>query len=333
MIVVTGATGRFGSGIVRTLRALDLPVRTFVRKGSHYYWLNDTGCSYFFGDLRDETSVRRCLTGATHLVVANNIRRESKSNNHRDTTVTGNSRLFALAKELGIQRVVLISCLGVDASQAPAFVARKAAEEALVQSGVDFTILRAAIHEHAFLELAWEIQDRGRVRIPGHGENAISVLPVRDLAKMAAASLDLPSVHNQILEVGGAQPLSFNDALKMAASVVGAKGRHSAIPRPLLSLGARIGKPFRRFANALAEQRVWCNTDLTVDGAHLSDRFGYPLSDLHSAMVETNAFLADMRDPERREARMVHPQFYATVYEPGSADLNLLPDGPAAAKD
>ena len=50
-------------------------------------------------------------------------------------------------------------------------------------------------------------------------------------------------------------------------------------------------------------------------------------------MVETNAFLADMRDPERREARMVHPQFYATVYEPGSADLNLLPDGPAAAKD
>ena len=333
MIVVTGATGRFGSAIVRTLRALDLPVRSMVRKGSHYYWLNDTGCSYFFGDLRDPTSLRRCLEGATHLVVATNIRRESKTNNHTDSTINGNTQLFSIAKELGIERVVLVSCLGVDASQAPAFVARKAAEEALVASGVDFTILRAAIHEEAFLELAWEIHDRGRVRLPGHGDNLLSVLPVRDLAKMAAASLDLHSVHNQILEVGGGTTLSFNKALEMAAEVVGTPHRSTALPSALIRLGTRVGKPFRRFANVLAEQRVWCNTELTVDGPALVDRFGTPLSDLHSAMVQSNAVLADLRDPERREARMVHPQFYATVYEPGSADLSLLPDGPAPRKD
>ena len=34
MIVVTGATGRFGSAVVRTLRSLDLPVRTMVRDGA-----------------------------------------------------------------------------------------------------------------------------------------------------------------------------------------------------------------------------------------------------------------------------------------------------------
>jgi uncharacterized protein YbjT (DUF2867 family) len=238
-----------------------------------------------------------------------------------------------LANELGIERVVLISCLGAETTTAPAFVARKAAEDALMASGVDFTILRAALHEHAFLELAWDMHDGRQVRVPGAGDNLISVLPVRDLAKMAAASLDLATVHNQILSVGGGQAISFNDALSMAASVVGTPMLSSPIPSPLLSLGLRVGKPFRRFSNVLAEQRAWATQNLTVDGPAIAERFGYALSDLREAMVETNKVMAALRDPETREAMMVHPQFYATVYEPGSADLSLLPDGPAPRKD
>jgi hypothetical protein len=37
---------------------------------------------------------------------------------------------------------------------------------------------------------------------------------------------------------------------------------------------------------------------------------------------------AAMADPEERERRMVHPQFYATVYQPGVARLGDLPSGP-----
>lgn len=333
MIVVTGATGRFGSAIVRTLRALDLPVRTMVRKGSHYYWLNDTGCGYFFGDLRDAQSVRRCLTGATHLVVANNIRRETKANNHVDVTVNGQEQMFQIAAELGIERVVLVSCMGVGTSQAPAFVARGAAEEALVQSGASYTILRACIHEHALLELAWEIHDRGNIRIPGPGTNQLNVLPTVDLARMAAASLDLGSVLNEVVEVGGGQSMTFSEALSLACEIVGTSPNFRPLAQPLVGVGTRIGKPFRRFANELAEQSVWCSTDLTIDPATLESRFGIHLSDLRETMESTNAVLSDLRDPDRREARMVHPQFYATVYEPGTADLNLLPDGPAPRKD
>jgi hypothetical protein len=73
--------------------------------------------------------------------------------------------------------------------------------------------------------------------------------------------------------------------------------------------------------------------DFTVDADATSERFGFEMTDLQTAMAESNAFLSDMRDPDRKEARMVHPQFYATVYEPGTADLNLLPDGPSPRKD
>jgi uncharacterized protein YbjT (DUF2867 family) len=333
MIVVTGATGRFGSAVVRTLRSLDLPVRTMVRKGSHYYWLNDTGCGYFFGDLRDPQSVRRCLQGASHLVVANNIRRETKANNHVDVTIGGQEQMFQIAAELGIERVVLVSCMGVDQSDAPAFVARKAAEEALIQSGAEYTILRACIHEHALLELAWEIHDKGSLRLPGPGTNQISPLPTGDLARMAAASLDLDSARNQVINVGGADRTTFSDALALACEVVGTKPSFRPLPSALVGLGSRIGKPFRRFANEIAEQRVWCSTELIVDPGALEARFGFSLSNLRQSMENTNTVLSDMRDPERRDARMVHPQFYAKVYEPGTADLNLLPDGPAPRRD
>ena len=49
MILVTGATGRLGGQIVRLLRAAKMDVRALVRAGSEYFWLNDTGCTYFFG--------------------------------------------------------------------------------------------------------------------------------------------------------------------------------------------------------------------------------------------------------------------------------------------
>ena len=333
MIVVTGATGRFGSAIVRTLRRLNLPVRTMVRKGSHYYWLNDTGCGYFFGDIRDPQSVRRCLNGASHLVVANNIRRETKANNHVDVTIDGQTQMFTIAAELGIKRVVLVSCLGVEQSHVPAFVARKAAEDALLASGNEFSILRACLHDHALLEMAWRIYDRGSILIPGPGTNSLNILPTQDLARMAAACLDLDEAKNQIIPVGGAWQTTFNQALNLACEVVNAAPRYRSVPSPIVGLGMRVGKPFRRFANALSEQHVWCSTDLTVDPDRLIERFGFELCDLRTAMTQSNQVLADMRVPERRDARMVHPQFYAKVYEPGTADLSLLPDGPPPRKD
>jgi hypothetical protein len=72
---------------------------------------------------------------------------------------------------------------------------------------------------------------------------------------------------------------------------------------------------------------------MTLDASAMKATFGFDGMDLATSMEDTNSFLSDLRDPERREARMVHPQFYATEYEPGTADLSLLPDGPAPRKD
>jgi uncharacterized protein YbjT (DUF2867 family) len=332
MIVVTGATGHVGGHIVRTLRALGLPVRTIVRKGSEYFWLNDTGCEFFFGDLRDPLSLRRSLTGAEYLISATNIVRETQANNHRDVTVEGHRALFEAARERGVRRAVHISCMGVEQS-APAFQARAGAEDALRESGLEYTILRACIHEKPFLELAYTIADKGSVTLPGTGENMLSVLPAMDLAKLAAACLDAPEVANSVLRVGGPSPITARAALELACEVIGVPPTIRTLPSPVVRVGSRIGKPFRRFANRLAEQSVWFSEELCVSEGETLDAHGLPQTDLRAAMQSTAEVMDILRDPEAREANMVHPQFYATVYEPGTARLADLPDGPPPRKD
>jgi len=332
MIVVTGATGHVGGHVVRTLRALGLPVRTIVRKGSEYFWLNDTGCEFFFGDLRDPLSLRRSLKGAEFLISATNIQRETQANNHKDVTVEGHRALFQAARERGVRRAIHISCMGADQSP-PAFQARAGAEDALLESGLEYTIVRSCIHEKPFLDLAYTIVDKGSVSLPGAGDNLLSVLPAMDLAKLAAACLDAPAVAGQVLTLGGTQTITAREALELACEVVGVTPEIRILPSPAVRLGSRIGKPFRRFANRLAEQAVWFSTPMTVDESQTVTAHGLPATDLRTAMQTTAEVMNILRDPEARQDHMVHPQFYATVYEPGTAKLTDLLDGPPPRRD
>lgn len=334
MILVTGGTGRFGEQVIRTLRKLGLDVRALVRKGSHYYWLNDTGCGFFFGDLLDPVSLRRACRDIEHLVVCSGVQLETRSNNHTTVTLEGHAALFKAARERGVKKVVLVSCMGVDRGYpVPSFDARKGAEEQLINSGLDYTILRAGLHEHFFLDMAWRVHDRGNTVLPSEGNNQIQPIASRDLALMAAASLDLADVANQTIEVGGPDRISAHDAFDSACRVVGVDPTVTVLPAPAVQVARRLGRPVRRYAHRLAEVATWFDEDFTVDADALRSRFNIPLTPFETALAQTNEVYKVMRDPEAREKRMVHPQFYATVYEPGEVDWHSLPDGPVPTPD
>lgn len=334
MILVSGATGRVGEQVVRTLRRFGLEVRALVRKGSEYYWLNDTGCRYFFGDLRDPTSLNRAARGATYLVVCSGVRLESKDNNHDSVTVRGHQALIEAARNGGAQRVVVVSCMGTDrASDVPAFAARRQMEEMAVHSGIDYAILRANIHEYPFIDLALRVKDTGSVWLPAAGTNRLTPLPTVDLARMAASSLDLDSVRNQIVEVGGSETRTARAWFDLACEVVGVPATARTLPAPLGALGKKLGRPLRRYANRLAEMSVWFERDLTVDPAHTAALFKLPATPMRAALEAAAARAVSLRDPEERERRIVHRQFYATIYEPGTASLDAMPDGPPPRQD
>jgi uncharacterized protein YbjT (DUF2867 family) len=325
MNLVTGATGRVGTALVRQLRAAGQEVRALVRKGSEYYWLNDTGCRFQFGDLRDPESLSRALQGVTTLYVASGPRLETRDNHHGNVTEAGHRALFGLARARGLRRVVLLSCLG--ASRVPgvrAFEARLQAEHDLAEGGPPFTILRSSLHEHQALDLL-ERAEAGWG--PSGGERPLNPIAIADIAAIAIAAGSGSSWENRVLEVGGAEALTGAELLRRAAAAAGRPAPGGLSPR-LAQVLSRLGRPVRRYAHRLAEDRAWLHEDLAVDGLIGARVKGGPLSSFDQALQDAVAERAAMADPEERERRMVHPQFYATVYQPGVARLGDLPSGP-----
>ncbi len=335
MILVTGATGRLGNQVVRVLRSVGLDVRCLVRKGSEYFWLNDTGAAYFFGDLRDPTSLSRALNGVQYVVAAHGVWVEHTDNDHKRVNAEGSIALFEAAKARGVQHVVYVSCAGVaTGGEVPAFSSKRAAEEALVASGLSHTILRPGLFVANFADLARRVEKNGNVFLPGRAEARVSPIHTRDLALMCLASLDLPAVKDRIVEVGGAEAMTVGEAFSRMCRANGLPEASWKLPATGLRALGRLARPLgRRWTNRADEIAVEYSTDSAVDGAEMARLFGIPLTSFDEAARAAFAERHPSEDPTAREEKVVHRQFTATIYEPGVIRWEDLPDGPPPRRD
>ncbi|MED5373481.1 MAG: NAD(P)H-binding protein [Myxococcota bacterium] len=335
MILVTGATGRLGGRIVRLLRQARMDVRALVRAGSEYFWLNDTGCSYFFGDLRDAQSLRRATRGVTHVIHAAGLEVESSDNHHSVVTLGGSIDLIEAARGRGVSHFVMVSCLGAGRGyENPQFDSQRQAEEHLRASGLSHTILRCAPFIEEFADMVRESDAQGpSPRFFGKPQARITPMARKDAALFALAALDHPAAKDQILELGGPQELSMEELVELAYSLGGKPNDLQWISRgnQVLSRVARIAG--RRWQHWIDRQSLMYGQDHVVDMEGISARFGLPLTAPDQALQESLEAWVPGEDPEDRNERVVHRQFQATVYSPGTVRWEDLPDGPLRETD
>lgn len=335
MILVTGGTGRLGNQIVRVLRSVGLDVRVLVRKGSEYYWLNDTGANYFFGDLRDPESLMRAMRDVRYVIAAAGVRVEQTGNHHKNVTADGNVALFDAAKARGVEHVVFVSCAAVEhAGDVPALTAKKAAEDHLIASGLSYTILRPGLFVANFADLVRRVETNGSVFLPGREDAKVSPVHGRDLALMCMASLDLAEVRNRVVRVGGPDVLTVADAFRVACEAAGVEPNRWRMPPAGLRAAAAFARPLgRRWTNHLRALDAWYSNDSDVDGAEMARLFGIPLTPYAEAARAAVGERHPSEDPTAREEKVVHRQFVATIYEPGTSRLDELPEGPPPRRD
>jgi uncharacterized protein YbjT (DUF2867 family) len=335
MILVTGGTGRLGNQIVRVLRAAGLDVRCLVRKGSEYFWLNDTGSNYFFGDLRDPQAISRALRDVTHVVAAAGVRVERTDNNHKNVTTEGNIALFDAARARGVQHVVFVSCAGAaDPRGVAAFEGKKAAEDHLVASGLSHTILRPTLFAANFADLARRAETNGNVILPGRADAMVAPVHGRDVALMCLAALDLPAARNATFEVSGPERMTVAQAYTRMCGVAGIPDTRWNLPSGGMRLAATLARPLgRRWQNHFRALDVWYGDDVQTDGNAVAATFGIPLTGYDDAARAAWGDRHPSEDPLAREEKVVHRQFVATIYEPGTVSYEALPDGPTPRQD
>jgi uncharacterized protein YbjT (DUF2867 family) len=208
MFLVTGATGQIGRRVVRLLRQQELPVRAFVRLNSRYGELEHRGAEIFIGDLRQEKDIRKACQGVQYIISTHGSDGDPLALDYR-----ANIELIDRALAQQVRHFVFISVLGADRGyeDAPTFKAKRAVEQYLQSSGLNYTIFRPAGLSSNLLSLAERFRQTRMYLLIGDPKNRTSIISTDDLAQMVVNSISVFGAKNQVLPVGGPEILQRED--------------------------------------------------------------------------------------------------------------------------
>jgi uncharacterized protein YbjT (DUF2867 family) len=240
-ILVIGATGKTGSRVAARLEARGLPVRRGSRNSATPF------------DWEAPETWASALTGARAAYVTY----------FPDLAFPGAvdklDSLVETAKDVGVEHLVLLSGRGEHHA--------RLGEEVVRNSGVDFTLVRAAWFAQNFSE--GYLRDpilAGVLPMPG-GNIAEPIIDIDDIADVAVAALMEDGHKGELYEVTGPRLMTFADMAHELSRAIGRPIRH--IPISFEDFHANIAQAGGEFVadvfTAIARE--------TLDGrnAHLSD--------------------------------------------------------------
>lgn len=210
MITVTGATGNVGQPLVAALLEAGHPV-TAVSRGLSGATPDRPGLRTLRADLADPKTLPPAFEGAEALFLL-----VSGAGAHVD-----GPRVLALARDAGIERVVLLSSQAATTRpEQPSHEPLRVLEDAVRGSGMDWTILQAGgFHSNA---VGWAPSIRSeKVVYAPFGDVALPSVDPRDLAEVAAATLTEPGHAGRSYTLTGPVATTPRERVDALAEVLG----------------------------------------------------------------------------------------------------------------
>jgi (4-alkanoyl-5-oxo-2,5-dihydrofuran-3-yl)methyl phosphate reductase len=241
MILITGATGNVGSELTTALIPAQAgQIRILTRNPDAVF---PDGIQKVVADLGD-SDLAPVLEGV-HAVFLLTDGLHIAAHDHR---------LVAAARLASVERIVKLSVLGVghDATD-PITTMHRASEEAIRDSGIEWTFLRPTAFMSNALNWAPTIIADQVVHAPFAVGRAAVVDPA-DIAAVAAACLTHDGHHQQVYELTGPEPLSPPDQVTILGRVLGRDLRYvETDPAATVAQWVSYGTP-EELANAVIEQ-------------------------------------------------------------------------------
>ena len=238
MNLVVGATGLLGSEICRLLAVEGKPVRALVRPTSDpnkVAQLESLGVEIARGDLKDRSSLEAACRGATAVIsTASSTLSRQEGDSIQTVDLDGQLNLIDAAKAANVSRFVLVSFPQVDV-EFPLQAAKRRVEQHLKSSGLTYTILQPTFFMEVWLSptLGFDAAN-AKAQVYGSGENKISWISYKDVAKFAVASVDNPEAHNAVIKLGGPEALSPLEVVRTFEELQGRKFDVQHVPEEVL---------------------------------------------------------------------------------------------------
>jgi NADH dehydrogenase len=223
MNLIVGATGTLGSEICRLLSAQGASTRALVRGTSspdRVGQLKRGGAQLVTGDLKDSASLQNACHGVDAVIsTASSTHARQVGDSLDSVDRQGQLNLIDAAERAGAKHFVLISFPDA-VIDFPLQRAKRAVEDRLRRSRVTHTILQPTFFMEVWLSppLGFDPAN-GKAQIYGTGQNRISWISFRDVARFAVASLTSPPALNATVQLGGPDALSPLEVVGLAGQL------------------------------------------------------------------------------------------------------------------
>ncbi|CAN5828272.1 NAD(P)H-binding protein [soil metagenome] len=218
-ILVAGATGFVGSGLVPAMIGAGHRVRAMTRHPDRY----DGKGEAVDGDVADADSLRPALSG---VAVAYYLVHSLGSDDFEEKDAAAARSFGAVAAECGVRRIVYLGGLGPENPDelSPHLRSRREVETLLGEGGVPVTTLRAAIVIGAG-GITWEITRQLVKNLPAMiGPRWVNTMtqPIAldDAVRYLVAMATHDDVDGAVFEIGGPEAMTYADMLRRAAKFV-----------------------------------------------------------------------------------------------------------------
>jgi uncharacterized protein YbjT (DUF2867 family) len=263
MILVAGGTGTLGTRLVRALTGSGMPVRVLTRDAGRASHLTGDCLEVHVGDIRDPNALAEAMHDVSAVVSAVQGFAGPDAVGAQAVDIDGNANLTRAALAEGTRRFVLLSVAG--AAPNSSFELRRdkyRSEEALMRSGLEWTVVRPTAYLETWLGLLADmIASRGSATIFGRGNNPINFVSASDVAALVENVLLSNEMVGATLEIGGPEDLTLNGLAERLIANHGTKVPIRHVPLPLLRLMSTLLRPIKPTIATLASFGVAMDTN------------------------------------------------------------------------
>ncbi len=248
MLLITGATGYIGRHLLARLVTQGERPRCLVRDLQRAATILPADKVEFVqGDTTQSAVLESAVQGIDTIVHAAFVTADRKalsSNYYEETNVHGTSNLIAAARSAGVKRIVEISGLGTRPDKPGTYMqGRYLAEKMLIESGLDWTIIRPSVlfgKGAPFISgLVDLIKTAPVLPLIGGGKTMFQPIYVEDVVTVIIKVLEDPE-HRQIYTIGGPEYYSFTQIFNLLLQAMHKTRPKIYAPTPLVGIGAAV---------------------------------------------------------------------------------------------
>jgi NAD(P)H dehydrogenase (quinone) len=216
-ILITGATGNLGSATLDALLAR-VPSTSLValsRAPSALAERAAVGVDVRQGDYTDRASLVRAFQGVERALLVSAVAFTDRLPQHLNA--------IAAAKEAGVRHLTYTSIQRNEAHPHEISMVTEsdiATERALVDSGLDYTILQNCLYLESLLPVLGDRVLTDGIRVPA-GDGRAALASLVDLAEANAAVLTGTGHEGKTYVLGGGEAFSFHDVARVLSGVAG----------------------------------------------------------------------------------------------------------------